>query len=63
MGLTRKQIAVRLKVYDILADKVEEGVRVGLMRAYKHTDAPTREQLEEHLHREVMCALSEVLDY
>lgn len=53
--------AVRFKTYNLYERAVEEGVSYGLNRAHKHTDAPTREQLETEIIRAVMGSLDEIL--
>ena len=55
--------AVYLKVYPVISRAVEEGVACGIRRAYKHIDNPTEDVLQENIEREVMNALSEVIDY
>jgi hypothetical protein len=36
-----------------------EGIRLGLQRAFKHTENPTREQLESELYEELFNAYNE----
>ncbi len=55
--------SVKVKLYDILSRYVEEGVRYGISRAYKHTDSPSREGIEEAVHNAVMNSICEVLDF
>lgn len=57
------QEVVRVRAYLVIARAVEEGIRFGVGRAFKHTARPSREAIEENVEREVMNALSEVLDY
>ena len=56
---------VKLNAYAVISDAVDVGVRLGLRRGDKHADDPlTEQQLErmhEHVEREVMNALSEIL--
>lgn len=54
---------VRVNLYAIVCRAVEEGVAYGIQRAYKYADRPTREAVEEHVEREVLNALCEVLDF
>jgi len=35
------------KTWPALGDALEVGARIGVNRAYKHTDTPTREQIAE----------------
>jgi hypothetical protein len=52
-----------LRLHAIISGAVEEGVAMGVRRAFKHTDRPTEEALREHVEREVMNALDEVIDF
>lgn len=52
---------VRLNVYAVIDDAVEIGIAHGLRRAYKHTDAPTDDQIIETIRRAVMETLDEVI--
>jgi len=54
---------LQFKEYEIIARAVEEGVKFGLMHAYKHTESPTQESLAECVERDVMAALDEVIDF
>ncbi len=54
---------VRVRLYPVIARAVAEGVGWGISRAHKHTDKPSRDVLAENIEREVMNALSEILDY
>jgi hypothetical protein len=42
------------KTYELLDRCIEDGVRYGMNRAFKHTDAPTREQMEAEIENAVM---------
>jgi hypothetical protein len=57
---TRRRVT--LKTYSIIADTVAQGVAIGVNRAYKHTDDPSRESLMESVEREVLNALCDVID-
>jgi hypothetical protein len=57
----RADATLRLNAYEVVARAVEEGVRYGLNRSRKHQDDPSWEAIEEHVTREVMNALSEVV--
>lgn len=59
----RRRIKVKVDLYKVVCRAVEEGVTFGLNRAHKHTDRPTREQLQEHVENEVISALCEVLHF
>ena len=56
-------VALFLKTYSIIERAVEEGVAYGIRREYKYVDNPTEAVLQENIEREVMNALSEVIDY
>lgn len=52
---------VRINVYAVIDDAVEIGVAHGLLRAYKHTDAPTDDEIIDTIRRAVMETLGEVI--
>lgn len=54
---------LKLRPYNIVARAVEEGVKYGVNRAYKHTSTPTRDTLEDCVSTAVMNSLDEVFDY
>ena len=54
---------LKLKLYTVISRAVEEGVGYGVARAFKYSDAPSRESLIDHVAREVMNSLDEVVDY
>ena len=45
--------------YKLLQRCVEEGVMLGVNRAYKHTDSPTAEQLVDAIEHAVMNEICE----
>ncbi len=45
--------------YRLFTECLEAGLRRGYRRAFKHTDAPTEEQLLESLHTNVLGEVSE----
>jgi hypothetical protein len=47
------------KVYPLLVDAVDVGVRSGIQRAFKHTDTPTHLEIEVAVGQAVM---SEICD-
>lgn len=51
------------RLYKLLEHAVEQGVGWGLHRAYKHTDDPTREQIETQVAEHVMNELCEWFDF
>lgn len=54
---------VRVRVYEVVCRAVEEGIRLGITRAHKHTDEPSRDAIQENIEREVMTSLCEVLAF
>ena len=41
----------------ILERALEEGIRRGHRRAYKHVETPTEESIYEHIEEQVICLL------
>lgn len=54
---------MRFKAYEIIERAVDEGIGWGLNRAYKYSETPTREQLEQHLLHNITNTLCEVVDF
>lgn len=54
---------MRLRAYDIVTRAVEEGVGFGITRAYKHSEAPTREALVDAVEQEVKANLCDVINF
>lgn len=56
---------VKLQTYKVIAQAVEEGVAYGLQRYNKYnSDAPLDvDVVAEHMEREVLNALCEVIDF
>lgn len=56
---------VQVNVYRVLEEAVDTGIMMGLRRGDKHSDDPLTDaqqaRMHEHIEREVMNALSEVL--
>lgn len=59
--MTKQNIAVNL--YSLIERAVEEGLNHGYRRAFKHTNNPLEEVIKEHIHREIMNALTEIIDF
>ncbi len=53
----------KVNLYKVISEAVEQGVRGGVYRAFKHTDSPSTDHIEFEVHDYVMNALSDVLDY
>lgn len=58
-----KRLPLAFQSYAVVEDAVEVGLRLGYHRAHKHTDTPYEEIILEHMEREVMTALCEVVDF
>jgi len=54
---------VKANYYFIIVRAIEEGVKLGLNRAYKHEDRPSREVMEDNIERAIMNGLCEVLEF
>lgn len=50
---------MRAREYRLLERCIEEGLHRGHIRAYKHTDAPTEEQLLDSLETSILNEISE----
>ena len=57
------QRQIRVRAYEVVRRAVEEGIEAGLRRAHKYAEHPTTEALAEHLEREILNAVLEVLDF
>lgn len=53
---------LRPKTYIILQQALEQGIKSGLHRAYKHTDVPKRDDFEYHLMHSICAAIFEYFD-
>ena len=47
----------------ILERALEEGIRRGHRRAYKHVETPTEESIYEHIEEQIMSSLYEYFDF
>lgn len=58
---------MRVKLYELLSDQIEEGLGWGIRRVFKHDDAPkTEEQIlaaTDHIMNEIMIAVGTYLDF
>lgn len=54
---------MRVKVYDLLRDAVENGVAMGVRRAHKHTENPSQDAIIESVENEVMLAIGIIFDF
>lgn len=51
------------KTYRVLEEAIETGISFGIIRAFKHTEAPSRDVLHENLEREIMNAIHEWFEF
>jgi hypothetical protein len=50
---------MKVNYYAIISDCLETGCRRGVQRAFKHTDDPTLDQIQEAVYDAVMIELNE----
>ena len=53
-------MSLKPKTYTILTEAVENGVRYGYFRSYKHTDDPDPEQIQDTI---VQSVINEILEW
>lgn len=51
------------KYYTILSNAIEEGCRLGVTRAFKHTEDPSFELIEDEVSKAIMTAICEVFEF
>ena len=51
------------KIYNILSDAIEDGIRYGYQRAHKHTDDPDRAVIENEIHNAIMGQIFQYFDF
>ena len=51
------------KIYHLLARCVEEGVALGLARAFKHSETPTTDQMVQAIYSAVMNEICEWFNF
>lgn len=54
---------VRVNVYAVVLRAVEEGTQRGITRAFKHDDAPDAAAIADHVEREIMSALCDIIEF
>lgn len=59
----RVKNTIKLNIYNILADKIEDGINWGWAHAHKHSDTPSEQTIKDYIHNDIMNSLSEVIDY
>lgn len=55
--------SVKINAYEVMARAVEEGVSYGTRRAFKHTDTPSLELIEQEVQLAVLNSLCEVFGF
>ncbi len=55
--------SIRLRAYTVVSNAILAGIKYGVNRAYKHTETPTRDALEEAVELAVMNELCDVLNF
>jgi len=53
-------MSLKPKTYRILSEAVENGVRYGYHRSYKHTEDPDPEQVKETI---ITCVMNEIFEW
>jgi hypothetical protein len=51
---------VKVRVYNYVDEKMEDAIAYGYMRAYKHTDTPTEDQVKYEIHNSIMNSLCDI---
>lgn len=46
--------SLTVNTFSVIARCVEEGVAYGINRSYKHTDSPSKEQIQEEIEKAVV---------
>lgn len=59
----KKKIRLRFRAYFIISEAVEQGVRYGYARAYKHTATPKPEKVMEEIMDAVLLQLGEAINF
>jgi hypothetical protein len=58
-----KKVKLRVNIYKVVSEAVEQGVTYGYRRAHKHVDNPDEEHMKQELFNGVLNALCEVIDF
>jgi hypothetical protein len=51
------------RMYNIIREAVENGIRYGIRRAHKHTDDPSEDLLESEIHSAIMNELDDKFEF
>ena len=54
---------MKVKEYNVLVDCIERGIGMGMNRAYKHSETPTRAYIEEQIADAVLLEISEYFTF
>ena len=54
---------MKVKMYPLIEQIVEQGTEAGWNRAHKHTDEPSGDALKEHIHRYIMNGFDETFEF
>jgi hypothetical protein len=54
---------MKVKEYNVLVDCVERGIGIGMNRAYKYSETPTRAYIEEQIADAVLLEISEYFTF
>lgn len=63
MEIPKRKLSIRLRAYDVVAEAVERGIRLGIASAQKFNNQPNRAQFEDAIYRSVMNTLAEILEF
>jgi len=51
------------RMYNIIKECIENGIRYGIRRAHKHTDEPSEDLLESEIHSAIMTELDDKFEF
>lgn len=54
---------MRVRVYDILTETIEQGIAYGWNRSHKHTDKPDEWHVREQIYQAIMNEICEKFDF
>ena len=54
---------LKLNSYKIISDAIENGIRYGYRRAYKHVENPSEDTIIEQIHLAVMNELCDIINF
>ena len=61
--MERNEKQMKPKFIPLLEQCIETGISLGYNRAFKHNDSPTKEEIEQEIHRAVMNEIYEWFDF